>query len=519
MQADIEPTSCRRKGLTLMSYETFPDVPASTFAGFSKPQRLFALARLVGASRERFERLGLSRPDWSEALAWNPNLSAAAWDDLYRSASPSLRVSLASRPLGQAQIDLVASAPVASRAASKMLTRQPPLTRSQFDGLAVRPSVAVAKDLIDRMLTPVSGDGVPKVDLATKDVALALARRAGLPRMLALVASHRSLFSTEEALGVLYEAADADLRSRSAGLWVQRMFADDADLVARVASGRRTTWLDVRLAGHPALRGVTDQFAVAGVPSGGATFAQRAYVLLALVNNPGCRLEVVERVAAAAETHAGSSESANKVLSSARRRLSRRPHVATTFDRVEDAEVIAWLADRATTGVYNTHPRLFDLAELAENPRLPAELAHRVALDLTAEMVSFRILGRDRARRAIAAAADRASWGESQLDRALEAAEPGRTVHAAKLFELAREDFVLGPSAADVPVSRLVEQLEVLPFWPDPSAERTPLDWAVEVLFSDGSCDAARLEAFCSLAYSFEPDYRLEDLVQTALAL
>lgn len=507
----------------------YPEIPVPTLASYSKVQRVFALARLLGPARKNFEQAALARKGWSEALVWNLNLSPEAWDELYRRSSASARAVLASRPLGPEQIDRVSCAPVASRAAEKALASGPLLSRAQFLAFAETGSRAAARTLFDRMLWPVDGDGAPPVDSTSRDLAVKLAKLAGPGRNLALLANHRHLFTLEEVLAALYEAADADLRSRSAGLWVQRILADDAEVRAAIASGRRTAWLDSRLAGSATLRSVTDQFALAGLPpvrsgekpdvSARKVLSDRQYVLLALVNNPACDVsvvsEVVERVEALAAD--GYLEAADKVLSSAKQRLARRPTVSETYDKVSDVDLLGWLVNRATTGEFNTYPRLFDLLELAGNPALTADQADRICNDLLTSQETLRTVGRSQARATLHKLRPVAQWDDLRFSHLIDVFDRG-DLNEPKFGQISADSFTLPDEYADRRVESVVQTLEAFLYLPYPTSEPTSLDWAISRLMADGDAAGDRLEAFCTLAYSFSPTSSVGDLVETALA-
>lgn len=498
---------------------------------------LFARAALTGEARSALERLAMSREDWAKALACNDNLSPDGWEKLYTASKTSVRSKLAARNLGADQIAVIASGKVPPSVAKAVFAQNVPLTSRQFYALSENASSSVAKHAIDRMLWPAEGDGAPAVDSGTAGFAQKLAHKAGHSRLLALYAMHRGLFSADDIVSAIYAAADEDVRSRDAGLWLQRILSESPDVLDRVVSGRRTAWVDVRLAGLPVVREIDDASVLSGLPGSveagmGADAVRdvvsRRYVLLALVNNPVVPQSVASDVAESLELLLGlpaagaldpeERAALHDVVYSANRRADRndRRHVEAHYSKVSDPATVGWLVARSISAGLSPRARPFDLVELAANPNLSAWQASDIATDLS-DPDTVRLIGRDRVADLLDALVVLTAGSDVAVPVAAAAKHlPGvpRLFPAAYGSPVSRHEL-----DKDSRVQTLVETLSL----PSSSHHHRYGDYSVDLaltmLFERGGLDQTRVDMLCQLALGFDPDASVADLVDTVMAV
>lgn len=479
----------------------------------------------------RLEQVALSTPAWAGGLARAKTLSDAAWSSLWHTfrRDTDTAVALASRKLSARQLDQVCATKLNTKVLRALLDHNRSLTDQQLAALAAKAKTAVAKCLLDVLL---SGD--TPVTATNTQVAAALAVTAGPERWARLLVKHDELFSDADRLALLDAVRGADIRSRTAGRDVQLLLWRHRQLFDRCIDASRDAWLDVRLAGIPHAATVSQQAKLADLgtvgvlpertTAAGEQLVQRRFALMSLVNNPACHPEVVAHVADVArhwrsvsQPHVAQLDDVlSQLESSCRRRLAteHKARAVTQLRSVSDAATLAWLVGRAAPDHPDSSPKPLEVLELSYNPNLSdlqaADLA-RALRSLDLEKLLGTTLCQERATVLAQLAGDDSGYWWSP---------PAQTYHPRPDRDPASLDEREQALVAAVTLDRLRSTLRYdeggLHLMVQSGQVVQVIDWLLVQLVDRTGKDTAAFAAAASLLEHLDPDCTLSELLELA---
>ena len=492
--------------------------------------KLFARIELASPEVQPLHDLALTVPEWARSIASNPHLTDDVWEELFSRYHRDTGVAraLVTRILTPAQLDRVCASRPNSKVASALLDVNRRLSAEQLEMLARGAKVTLAKKLADTALY-----GWIPIDDATKATLWGLARTAGPARQVALIARGGEVFSTDERREVLGVLRGSDVRTPDAAWDAQLVLWRDRALLDACIGAERDAWLDLRIAGLPVALSLDAQLALAALGDPGEVVEltdelaqqvlQRRYVLLALVNNPVCRREVVEHVLGVVASWLSQPELYSRVSpellealrtlqSSCSARLA-APHKAehvADYAKVTDATQLTWLVSRATPSDFRDRPRPLEALELSYNPNLN----HSQAVALAGVLTSYDVcalLGEELCRQRheqlnvltggqLSPWYDRGSW-ETQDD----SQDASRHLAAGSFAGVGQVCIERVRVAAESGYGR---------FWYAGTGERVSLvDWFMLELYSRVGDDPVAFAACASLLTLLDPDTTLDEVL------
>jgi hypothetical protein len=493
---------------------------------------LFSRMKLASPEADQLEQLALTVPAWAEALTRAEVLSEPTWAALWDrfSGRSELAQALALRPLTADQIDRVCASTPKSRVVSALLRHNRSLSAAQLTSLAAGAKASVAKALVDSIL-----DGSVPLGPDTGQVALTLARTAGPARWVRLVAFGGELFDAAERSEVLDALRGGDLRTPSASWDVQLLLWRHRDLLDHCVAAERDAWLDVRIAGLPVPLTLDQQLRIADLgeleerpelsPVLARRVLERRFVLMALVNNPVCRPELVQHVSAVVEVWLSAPEASphaepelwsflSELLRSCRSR-SQSPHKApavVSYATVTEPERLAWLVRRVCPSEFRARPRPLEALELSYNPHLgPSDAARlaRVFADPDVRVLIGEELARGRFEQLAGMTEEPMSWYEPWQGQL---SEPERRRVAAGQFD----------DVGSTTLYRLLQAADSdydLQCWTRSGASVALVDWFLVELLARVGNDATSFAAAAGLVTVLDPDTPLSELLELAGAV
>lgn len=359
------------------------------------------------------EPILIAHPELRPFLAANSHLSERGWYALWPKRprpSSEIAVSLANRELDKERRRHVLECDTRAKTLQALIEQNVLEPDEQKVLLASKGAAGkVAAELLQQ----------PWVDPA---LAREAAERAGgWHYLIWLAGTDTTIVSDEEVSAFLagyrsWEPKKIEYRTRSAAL--KKLLARRPAAIAAAVGPDQHEAVVTAAAGSRHLVEAAWQYRVAGITPGAAKapftsseLTQRKYALLALVNNPVCCQDVLDEITRQLELADLGYEAADILRSIKHRRGLDRPTVGTTYDKVEDPEVLDWLVRRSQVQLDPETDRQrpgqpHDLPLLAANPHLNQDQAEKVANALR-QRPAHDALGDEGVRTALASLAER----------------------------------------------------------------------------------------------------------------